>query len=556
MSNVRSIGDIAKGIVPKGVVQASSPQEKKKDQPEQAYIHPIFTNENFKDTIANYNLHIKKYNMKVWMENAEVREFNKEVISFRREKKPSAEQRVQEIIFKEQHENLPPKDYNKKVESYNEKNGPQLRKRKISQEVKPDSEKYFIAFLHQYNMQLFKRKRLRLKLDVSVPGSLPKLDLYPNKIIEAERNGCKNLPVSKETIRHHRERLEQAGVLHGYEYKGSTRPLKIAFNEDILSLTDNKTPKNRTAENQAVTPIETNKVQYNNVSSRKDINKIKIRDKGVVASAPTHLNCTEESTETPKRQAAKKNDAAQKKLGAPAEENPISVNLYGFLQEKKELAQKLALGEYDKYRNLAINSIRKEAFYGSMHPDDFIELAIQDVFKFSASIFKKLENIHPGSWVNAYKIWLQNKFRTFNNQSLNKPNTLKRWEKCIKVLKEVKTYQKNHPEWYPHYPSLFFDTERVYKENNSFEYAYRNFRLEEPESSSDDKNRKHKALKSMRAKTDVKKAQEKVKDFIINKISIDELYDYVNYNCNPSVLENLNEIIKKEFKKIESTQNQ
>lgn len=72
---------------------------------------------------------------------------------------------------------------------------------------------------------------------------MPKAEIYPNKIIEAERNGVKILPVTVESVRKHREHLEEAGVLTGYSYHGPNRPVKIAFNASILSVTDNGSPK-------------------------------------------------------------------------------------------------------------------------------------------------------------------------------------------------------------------------------------------------------------------------------------------------------------------------
>lgn len=545
MSTPRSIGSITGNFLKLNGLNPSTEKKTQDQEEKETFVYPILTSQDFKTTIANYNLHIKKYNMKVWMENAEVRHYNKEVIRNRRGASIPIEQKVQEQIWKEEHKCCSNEEYNAAVEKYNTINGPQLRKKNLMQEVKPDTEKYFIAFLHQYNMQLYKRKAIRAKLGVNVKGDLPKLDLYPNKVIEAEREGCKNLPVSVETIRHHRERLEQSGVLSDYQFRGANRAIKIAFNSDILSITDNGTPKNTVTENQAVSKERANKVQYNNVSSRDHVlDKFKIRDKGDAATASSSFNCTEETTKKPIGKLQKNFKPAPKK-------NKLSEILSLRLVEKATLAGEIVQGDHDNYQALSKKVAQQEAYYGAMHQDDFKELAIQDIFKYSASIFKDLTKIHPGSWVNAYKIWLKDKFSTPNGYTLNKPNTFERWQKSIEVLKEVKKFKKNHPEWQPYYPSKYFDPARSFKENNSFEYAYRFFRLDEEKVESFRK-RKIKAEKNLRAKTDVKKAQDKIKDFLIGRITMDQLYDYVNFNCNAKVQENLNQLIKKEILKIEN----
>ncbi|TXK73924.1 hypothetical protein [Mesonia sp. HuA40] len=550
--STRSLGSITNSILQMNGLSKPIAELRKNNEntDREQYIYPILTNANFKETLANYNKHIKKYNMQVWMNNAEVRKYNKEVIKNRRANAVSFDQKVQEQVWKETHKHLEPEDYNKAVEAYNNEHGPQLRKRNIKQEVKPDTEKYFMAFLHQFNMQLFKRKEVRSKLGVDISGDLPKLELYPNKIVEAEKDGCKNLPVSTESVRHHRERLEQAGVLHSYEYRGSKRPVKIAFNEEILSLTDNKKPKTALTDNQAVTENRTNKVQHNNVSSRKNILvKYNTRDKGNDATAPLKSDCTKEFTKKPKGKLPQKIEPAKKIHGQNSKKLTISEVLAENLVEKGKLGQNLAAGEYKNYRSLGKEILKQEVFYGALNQDDFKEVIIQDIFKFSAKIFNDLNDIHPGAWVNAYNLWIKSKFISPNGYTLNKVNLFDRWQKHIAVLQEIRKFKENHPSWQPHYPSLYFDPARLYKENNSFEYAYRNFRLESTALESE-KSRKLKALKDLRKKTDVKKAQLKIREYLSGKINLDAVYEYVKYNCNHEVNEKINILIKKEFNKV------
>lgn len=534
------------------------PTEEKLTAPE--FVHPIFTRQDFANTLQNYNQHIKKYNLKLWIENAGVRKYNKAVIRARKGASIPMEQKVREQIWKETNKDLSAEAYNEAVEAYNLENGLQLRKKSLSQPVKPDSEKYFQAFLYQYNSQLFRRKACRAQLDVYVPGELPQFDLYPNKIIEVERNGVRNLPVSVETIRHHRERLEEAGVFTHSLYRGATRAVKMTFNASILSITDNGLPKNTATDNQLLTRERTNKVPHNNVSSREHVlKKDKVREEGVVTpekGAPTNFNGTGTSTKTPKRQDGKKPDPLnnpdadyRKKINQAANsdtKNEVSELLATRIQEKKDLVRGLSAGDFDKYQRVPEKMAMQEAFRGALHPDDYKELAIQDIFRFAAIIFTAL-NVHPGSWMNAYKLWLNEKFKSPNGYTLNKANIYSQWMHYIEILKEVRKFTKNHPEWQPHYPSQYFDPARKFKENNSFEYASRHFRLGEKETNTA-QQRRIKAGKSLKIKTDVKKAQEQIKRMISGKISLDQLFDYVQQNCDKQVQKNLDKLVKREMK--------
>lgn len=555
--STRTIGSITNSILQLNGLKTRLPEQEKSPEalseaPE--FIHPIITKEGFRKTLDNYRLHIKKYNVKVWMENAQVRSYNQEVIRHRKTIKVSTEQKIREQAWKEERSSYSAEEYNQEVEKYNAQHGLQLRKKNLRQEVKPATEKFFVAFLHQYNMQLFNRKRFRTELGVNVPGELPKFDLYPNKIVEAQRNGCPDLPVSVETVRHHRERLQEAGVLTGYQYRGPNRAVKIAFNPAVLTITDNKTPKNTPTGNQRLTEEKTNKVPHNNVSSRNHISdKFQVREEGASQSS-AHKDCTRTSTKTPKRQknhakpTVKGASSTKKNQTGPRENYTISEILAANLDEKRELAQDLSSGKHNNYQEISPKIAQNEAYYGALHPDDFREVAIQDIFKFSASIFSNLENTHPGSWMNAIKLWMALKFKSFTGKTLSKPNIYEKWQETILVLKEVKKFQKNHPDWQPHYPSLYFDPARTHKENNSLEYALRHFRVDTEEVESFQK-RKAKAEKSKRYKTDVKKAREKIRLYLHGKISLDEVYDYVKFNCGKSVFEKLGTLIKKEFKK-------
>ncbi|MFC6858249.1 hypothetical protein [Zunongwangia atlantica] len=562
MSSPKSIGNILNNTILKlnGLQPpaANLPEQSNADTPEtspQEFIHPILTPEDFKQTKINYNKYIEAYNKKVDLDNFKINAYNTKVIAACRNLKKSKDVRMRELIWKEANKELDPETYNEEVEKYNDKYGYHIRKKVTRQKVKPATREYFMAFLWEYNAQLYKRKEFRTNphLQINVPGSLPKYELYPNKILESEYEGARNLSTSTvETIRNHRERLEEAGVLWGYEYHGSNRALKIAFNVEVLSITDNGKPKSTRNGAQAVREEQTKKVRHNNVSSSEPVLvNTKYRQKGVVANAPTSLNCTGSSTRPPKKQGEKKIDAGaaqqenqEKKFAGAKSQNELSQILITSLEDKNDLARQLAQLEHKDYKPLDIAIARQEAYYGTMHPKDFKELAIQDIFKFSNSLFEALD-VHPGSWNNAYKIWLKEMFKNFNGQQLKKDVLLERWQKMIDVLRAVKRQQAKKG-WQPSYPSRYFDPVRTEKCHNSFAYAYKNFRIEPPETpDAEYQKRKINANRSKRWNTDLEKARPKIRQFLRGKLDLQKMMDYVKYNC-PEVYKALPKLIAQE----------
>lgn len=560
MSTPRSIGHILSNNILK--LNGLQPDGQKNNLPEtdeqaapQKFVHPILTPEDFKQTKINYNKHIEAYNKKVDLENFEINSYNTKVIATCRDLKKTRDMRLREMVWKEKNRDLDPEDYNLEVEKYNEKYGYHIRKKVTRQKVKTATREFFMAFLFQYNAQLFNRKKFRSQpeIQVHVPGSLPKLELFPNKVIDSKLEGAKNLATATvETIRNHRERLEEAGVLYGYEYHGSTRPLKIAFNADILSITDNGIPNSAGNGNQSLREGQTKKVRHNKVSSSDpSLEYTKNREKGVVANAPTRQDCTGPSTGTPKKQDGKNFDGpagreknSEKNFAGAKSQNELSKVLINSLDDQTDLAQELAAGKHNNYKPLDLAIAKQEAYYGTMHPKDFKELAIQDIFKFSSSLFKDLD-VHPGAWQNAYKIWIREQFKNFNKQLLKKDHLLEQWQKSIDVLRAAKRQQSNKG-WMPTYPSRYFDPLRKEKCHNSFAYAYKNFRIEAPETPAEEyQKRKINADRSARWNSDLEKARPKIRKYLRDQLDLQKLMDYVKYNC-PQVYKNLPQLMQKE----------
>lgn len=568
MSTPQSIGNILNGN--SNLLHLNN-LEKHKDLPEtppgqtapQQFVHPILTPGDFKETKTNYNRHIDKYNSQVDLDNFKINTYNRKVASHRHQISITRDMKIREMVWKEKHGDLDAAAFNKEVEKYNQEHGLDIRKKVARQKVKTATREYFMAFLFQYNAQLFNRKKFRSQpeIQVHVPGTLPKLELYPNKIIDSQYDGAKNLATATvETIRNHRERLEEAGVLSGYEYHGSTRALKIAFNPAILSITDNGSPQSARHENQPLTEEQRGKVRHNNVSSSEHaLEYNKNSDKGVAPekkSGSTNSVNTRTSTRPPRKQGEKKsngldatgvkekNNSAGKSFAGAKNQNELSLVLASSLEDRTDLSKALSAGKHLAYKPLDLAIAKQEAYYGTMHPKDFKELAIQDIFKFSNSIFKDLD-VHPGSWQNAYKIWLAEQFKNFNGNMLKKDHLLEQWQRSIDVLRAAKRQQIKNG-WIPTYPSRYFDPLRKEKCHNSFAYAYQNFRIEEPATDAGEyQKRKINANRSKRWNSDLEKARPKIRLYLRDKLDLQKLVDYVKYNC-PDVYKSLPKLMRQE----------
>lgn len=516
-------------------------------------------------TMGAYRSHIQQVNDEIEKENAHVKEYNREVIKFRKHQEITIERRVKERVWQTTHKAETPEAYNELVLQFNkEEKGPWLRLRNLREQVKPVTEKFFLACLYEYQHQLTRERKYLVLMGRSIFMPPPELQIYPNKLMEAQQDGCKILNVSKNTIRHHRDRLIEVGVFQSYKNHGHKKAVTVAINPQILQLSDNFKGQNPHAVNQSLRENETKKVVHNNVSSRSYIVNNKYRDKGISASAPIMQSPAVSSTGAPKEQDAKKINSPgiapeelQKKFTGGRKKSPknaTSTALATSIDPPVQFCRDLASNCTKQYTPLHKGTITAEAKLGALHPDAFIELAIQDLFRYAAPIFFMLENVSPGSWMNAYKKWNNEMFTSFTGARLTKYHTAIKWLKLRAFLKEIHAYAKAHPDWQPCYPSLYFDPQRTFKENNSFMYAYQHFKMDRDKLKSK-LVRKLEAAKDSRNKTDVQKAREKIRAYFYNECSLGDVHRYAVENLAPQVAQNINQLLLQEMDRIETQAN-
>lgn len=185
--------------------------------------------------------------------NAEIEKYNAEVDEYTKNTELDQVQKKYPELFLLNNNGKKPVQFNELVEHFNKDFGMLIKKRPLTT-VKYASELVFKQILHIYTSQLAKQTSEYIKLGTTEAKPLKKLEINAWHITELRRNEVASIDVCIQTIRNHRERLEEAGVLIGYIFRGHEKGVWMDINPQILSIFDAKTQKYAPAENQHVTP--------------------------------------------------------------------------------------------------------------------------------------------------------------------------------------------------------------------------------------------------------------------------------------------------------------
>lgn len=509
------------------------------------FVHPILTRDNIKETLKNYRKAVDKYNDRVQKANAEVRSYNRKVREKRLKKPLQRRQQGELVHFYKWISPLNVWERNERIEQFSRKSGIAAEKDKI-QTIKYSTEQVFAAILWHYNQQLYKRQYQRIQLDVYVPGKLPHVELHSGWITRATEEGVIRLPISNRTFRRHRERLEEAGILQDYVFEGSSRPVKMRVNSEILAITDNHSSKKRAAENQSVTSGGRTECPHNNVSNRDSLNKFQIKanvhkhsDERSSAKGLTSLHFS--SIRDTREQDVEKNNApAREKLS-------LSQFLRLKIEDKEDFSADLAAHRYDNYTPLRMEILSREAYSGALDRDEFKELVLQDFFKTASKLWKG-KNPFVGSWLKAYNHYMAQKWITPGGLSANKQNILTRIPELRYRLQNVGRYLKKHPDFNLLFPGDYFDTTRTTAKEGGFEYTRKAWKKHQDylqSKKSEEKQAVAKANCRKRRLSDRQKVDKHVNAYLKGKFDLQELFAKVQQVGNRELSQELPEIIKK-----------
>jgi DNA-binding transcriptional ArsR family regulator len=457
-----------------------------------AFIWPVITKEDHKKSLDNYRSYVQAVNDAVPAVNHQIKRYNKAVSKHTKENPITEGKAILMRLFTSKFNALPDREYNEAVNSFNENHGMYFNKRTFKP-IKPVSLQVFEAILHAYAVQLQNFVSVWKKTGKHTATPLPKVEIHPYEISNQERGeGVTNLDVSSRTIRRHRDRLEEAGVLQLKEFRGTSRPVNYFIADAILSVSEGYSPKMQNAENQFFNVSQRTICPHIKVSTGTNRNKKEI--KGIVdnsedRNAPSSLfsNLIFYKTTNPQG-AENKTGAAEKnsEKSKPARENlnagpadtaqkpdARSTQLVDQLETRYDLAQKLANGEFNYYSPLDMKELNQLAALPSFHlsDDDFRDILIQDFAK-SAAALNRHNQAGAGSWYIALGD-IDTDFGCFNftGKAQSKHETLKKMVEFRYRLRWALNWF-NRREWTnTPFANLYFDPTRTLPTDVSWQYT-------------------------------------------------------------------------------------
>ncbi len=512
-------------------------------------VYPYITTEAFGMTMNSYRQYISRYNAKVREANLEIDRYNAKVRASKLETPPNEMQIAFSSLFLKKNYGKKPKFYNELAEEFNVDRGLMIEKKRIIT-VKYATQCVFQQMLYLYSVQLAKQTQEYFKLGASDLRPIKKFEVNSHHITNLKHNEVFSIDVCNATIRNHRERLEECGALIDYTFRGHTKGVKMHINSEILTVYDAKSRLYVGAENQDVTSETCKDLIDNNEVTRPFKKNIKNRENaqgdfldkgtpaaGLLSSFYKSIPPQERNSQTP---------AAAETVKVP---QTLSEKFSAQLEHPQELAEKLAGGFFNNYTPIPIKYFEREAYSGTLTRDEFNEVVIQEFFKSAARLYRAATPF-PGSWKIAINAWLEKRFK-FNNG--NGSHTCSK-DHMVDLLKEYRWRLSNAEKWFRKtgiktlYPSQYFDFTRLDKKEIGFEYTRRSWLAHQEylkKKPAKEKTVKRKAAARKTAINYSKKYDFQLNRFFKNRISYDELHDYVNANLPKEYQEKLTETILK-----------
>jgi hypothetical protein len=511
-------------------------------------FYPVITNETFSYTMDNYRVFIATYNASVQEINNRTEVYNSTVAE--NLKSLTEVQKTYRGVFLKKHSRIVcEKEYNELVNTFNEQYGQIIALKRIPT-VKYATELVFMQILHAYQMQLSKRATIFMKFDEAYKAPLPAVTIDSHELASFTRNGVQSINLTKRSLRNHRNRLQQAGVLVGYEFQGHKKGVKLHINDEIIAVFDLKTNILTTSENQQVIPKKGKKFPDNEEDTRTNKDKYKIKEnvennsqeKGTPSAVPFNLifygntRCKQQNLT---------GAAAAENVKVSQKPKTLSEKLTQLIQHPQELAENLAKGLYNSYTPIDLRVLNKEAYVGTMTKEEFKELIIQDFIKTSAKIWKG-KNVYIGVWKKTINEMYTNWFKAFTGQTFNK-------HIAVEMLQEYRWRINHARRWFVRhsfnalFPSDYFDNSRTERKEVGFMYTKKAWNKHLKYEQNKDLEKSKKTKKAVIRKQNLNAAKEienKVRLYLKDKLELETLYNFVATNY-PDYLDQLSQITYK-----------
>lgn len=495
----------------------------------------------FPINMQNYRAYIAEYNIATGFENIDIENHNAEVSFFLKSDRATDFHKAYAGYFPKLNKDFNDRQYNSNADIINKEHGPIIAKRVI-QTIKYPTEQVFQNILHLYSTQLEKSNRVFKRHTLPRTKPIQPVEINSYLVTKLKRVDVTSLPVCSKTVRNHRLRLEEAGVLMDYSFHGRQKGVKAYINPQILVVFDAKTKRQIGTENQTFSIWKGKSLPDINEITRAYKEEYKEKDDAAqssvdkVSAKPTfsfvYKNIFYENTGC--------NEGISPE-GAAAEnvkiEKTLSEKLRDLILHPQELAENLAAKEFDNYKPINIRALFEVAYKGTLTNAEFKELVIQDLLKQSAKMWRN-KTPYAGNWKKTINRWMQTMF----NSHLKDPEGNKYPLGKQAVLNQVTElrYRLDHAhKWFlskkinPLYPYDYFDPSRKTSKELGFEHTKKNWarRVRYLENLPVNQVReKQKTAKRLERVNHSKKFDTAINSFLKNKTTLLQLEDYVRNN--------------------------
>lgn len=443
--------------------------------------YPIITKEIIPLIMDNFRAYVDEYNIATGWENVDIFNHNQEVAHFLKNKATDV-QKAYAGHFPKLNAKLDDREYNELADRENMAHGQIIAKRMI-ETIKYPTEQFFQNFIYVYSLQLLKYTAEFRRYKTVYKRPVQPVDINSHFITQLQRSessSARSLAVCSRTVRNHRKRLVEAGVLVNRVFQGASKAVRYDINPQILVVFDTKTKRNVGAVKQELSLWKGKNFPDSNEVTRPF--KEEYKEKDDAAQSLVDKESAEPTAFFVYRSTFYKDTLSKPQNspeGAAAETVKVEKNLTEQLREliihPQELAENLALHEYDNYTPLPIRTLAAVVSDGRMTNAEFKELVVQDFFKTIAKIYRN-KTVYPGNWKKAINRMMNEEFLSHlkdpqgHYHPLGKEAVLKRISELRWRIESARKWF-NGKKWNPLYPYQYLDPTRTDSKEVGFAYT-------------------------------------------------------------------------------------
>lgn len=509
-------------------------------------------------TLEKYNKYVQHHNDNLSKNNKAILEYNAKVIAFIEQNQLHEDARQDQYNLESQFSKSSTYAFNKAAETINNNTQKPLLQKKKLQRLTNSHEDTFSVLLWVYAHQIKSKSDILTKAKATTTRALQRLSVNTEFISRLKRkDGTKMLHFSKKTIQNHINRLLECGVFFNYSFHGHQKPTQMLITDEILVLYDKATKKQLSIENQLFKYGIEKKLPYNKPFTRTFINNLEIIEP---VNKQSQLKGIDISVSYQKQQEQKNKSTQalhnQKNQNVRQTRREISPEISEFLHQKIEdpnvFCSSLANNQYHNYRFTDKRLLEKEVYHGNLTRVEFRELLLQYFFKMVGPLYRNKEVFYP-SWRKAYNLIDENELINNNGSVPNKVNLLYKFENLIYRITYAKRYFNRHTEVNPLFPGQYFSPYRKTAKSGGFAYTiealkyhqqiieYKAKKQQREINVAKQNNKRYKAIELV---------EKKVRQLVNNKITINQLQDYVTNNAHIpyAIVQNLPKYIERAYK--------